>query len=336
MSRGTESLCEPISAQAPCGVTLEDSPIIANLDSFRVFGRISPPTEREPPHDWNDIKRRAVEALAQSKDLRILAYLAAAVIRTDGMQAFVDTLSAAAQWLETLWDTVYPRIDEDALLRRSALNCFADRLAVIDPLRRSALISHPQLGTVSVRDVDIAAGQVTAGENERPSDATQIKTVFDRSPIESVTAALARIADALSAVRRIEVAMVEHVGVEWSPDLEPLTAYLNRAHTIIRDQLKKHPDAATAGVAASAGNGEDKSGLVEHAAAPIGSIQSREDAVRALDAIAVFFRRSEPSSPIPLILERAKRLVSKDFLEILADVAPDALAQAKAAGGIRD
>jgi type VI secretion system protein ImpA len=67
----------------------------------------------------------------------------------------------------------------------------------------------------------------------------------------------------------------------------------------------------------------------------VGAIKSRDDAIRALDAIADFFRRTEPSSPIPLIVERAKRLVSKDFLEVLADVAPEALTQARAAGGLR-
>ena len=39
---------------------------------------------------------------------------------------------------------------------------------------------------------------------------------------------------------------------------------------------------------------------------------------------------------MPLFLERAKRLVAKDFLAILADVAPEAITQAKLAGGIRD
>ena len=66
-----------------------------------------------------------------------------------------------------------------------------------------------------------------------------------------------------------------------------------------------------------------------------GVIKSREDAIRALDAVAEFFRRNEPSSPVPLFCDRAKRLVSKDFLEVLADIAPEALAQARAAGGVR-
>jgi type VI secretion system protein ImpA len=65
-------------------------------------------------------------------------------------------------------------------------------------------------------------------------------------------------------------------------------------------------------------------------------VKSRQDAIRALDAVAAYFRQTEPSSPIPLFLDRAKRLVSKDFLEVLADIAPDALAQARAAGGIKE
>jgi type VI secretion system protein ImpA len=52
--------------------------------------------------------------------------------------------------------------------------------------------------------------------------------------------------------------------------------------------------------------------------------------------VAEYFRRSEPSSPIPLFVERAKRLVAKDFLEVLADVAPEALTVARSAGGLKD
>jgi type VI secretion system protein ImpA len=64
-------------------------------------------------------------------------------------------------------------------------------------------------------------------------------------------------------------------------------------------------------------------------------VKSRQDAMKALDAVADFFKRTEPSSPIPMLVARAKRLVSKDFLEVLADIAPDAVAQARAAGGLK-
>jgi type VI secretion system protein ImpA len=72
------------------------------------------------------------------------------------------------------------------------------------------------------------------------------------------------------------------------------------------------------------------------AAVAVGVITSRQDAIRALDAVAEFFRRNEPSSPIPMFIDRAKRLVSKNFLEVLADIAPDAVSQAMMAGGITE
>ena len=56
----------------------------------------------------------------------------------------------------------------------------------------------------------------------------------------------------------------------------------------------------------------------------------------ALDAVMTFFENTEPSSPVPLFIERAKRLIAKNFLDVLQDIVPDALNAAKAAGGIRD
>ena len=68
----------------------------------------------------------------------------------------------------------------------------------------------------------------------------------------------------------------------------------------------------------------------------VGSIRTRADAMKAMDAIATFFKQNEPSSPVPLFLERAKRLVGKNFLEVLSDVVPDGVAAARAAGGVKD
>ena len=67
-----------------------------------------------------------------------------------------------------------------------------------------------------------------------------------------------------------------------------------------------------------------------------GEIRSREDAIRTLDSVSDFFRRTEPSSPVPLFVDRAKRLIAKDFLEVLTELAPDSVAEMKRVGGIRE
>lgn len=47
-----------------------------------------------------------------------------------------------------------------------------------------------------------------------------------------------------------------------------------------------------------------------------------------LDKIVEYFERYEPSSPVPLLLKRAKKLVDKDFMAILSELAPGGVEQA--------
>lgn len=65
-----------------------------------------------------------------------------------------------------------------------------------------------------------------------------------------------------------------------------------------------------------------------------GEIKNNEDVIRMLDKICDYYAKYEPSSPLPLLLQRAKRLVRKDFLEILKDIAPDGLTQAGRVTGV--
>jgi type VI secretion system protein ImpA len=72
------------------------------------------------------------------------------------------------------------------------------------------------------------------------------------------------------------------------------------------------------------------------AARQSGEIESREDVIRVLDKCCDYYKRYEPSSPIPLLLQRAKRLVSKDFLELVQDLAPGGVSEVKSIGGLPD
>ena len=345
MNAQWEQLLLPISEEHPCGESLEDTDLLGSFDSFRLFGQSRPldappdkndktdkwvPKPAESP-EWVTIRDRALEALRKSKDLRLLALLGTAVLRTDGVPAFSDTLKVASQWLETHWSQVFPLIDEDAVPRRNALNCFADPMAVVDFLRRTALVTSRQHGVFSLRDIDIAAHQLSPGDGDRAVDENQVNAAFASAPL----ADLAQLQDcttaAVAALHDIDAKMRDAAGSEATPGFDPLTAQLTRINQVLRAQIARHPENAAAATA-----GGDAPPASTESAAPDGIVKSRQDAIRALDAVADFFKRTEPSSPIPLFLARAKRLVSKDFLEVLADIAPDAVAQARAAGGLKD
>jgi type VI secretion system protein ImpA len=320
----SQTLVQPITADSPCGESLEESPLLSAFDTFRLFGQAAP---LDPVPDWGEIKNKALEALARSRDLRVLAYLGTAVLRTDGFPAFSDTLGIAAKWLETCWSEVHPQVTEDAIGRRSALNCFADQMAVIDGLRRIPLVSNRVHGTFSLRDIEIATGQIPPKDGEARPDAERIKAAFAAMADEELAGLYDSVVRATAAIKGIEARMRDAAGSDATPDFDALSAQLVKIERTLGAQIALRPGARGA-AGAEAGGDSDAGGAV-------GVIRSRHDAIRALDAVADFFQRTEPSSPIPMFLARAKRLVSKDFLEVLADVAPDAVPQARAAGGLR-
>src|SRR4051794_18789808 len=109
---GEELLLQPIAPDQPCGDNLEDTELLASFDAYRLFGQSQPldapakkdeekrvPKPRESP-EWAEIRDKALEALARSKDLRLLAHLGTALLRTDGVPGFAATLNVASQWLD--------------------------------------------------------------------------------------------------------------------------------------------------------------------------------------------------------------------------------------------
>ncbi|NNM74639.1 ImpA family type VI secretion system protein [Enterovirga aerilata] len=58
-------------------------------------------------------------------------------------------------------------------------------------------------------------------------------------------------------------------------------------------------------------------------ARPLIEVKSRADAASLLDQVSSFYRSAEPSSPIPLLTERARGMIDRDFMTILKDVLPD-------------
>jgi type VI secretion system protein ImpA len=319
-----QTLLEPITADAPCGENLEDTTLMSSFDAFRLFGQSVP---LDPVPDWGEVKASALEALARSKDLRLLAHLAAAVLRTDGLPAFTETLTVAARWLELYWTQTYPQVTEDPVLRRSALNCLADQMAVIDGLRRTPLVSSRQHGSVTLRDLDLAGGELQPREGEARPDQSALAAAFAAMPEDELSGLRAGAAAGLAALKSLDGRMRESAGSEAVPDFGNLSTQLQRIERVLAKE--------TAARSGGSDVPEEASSSQPAAVGAPGAIRSRQDAIRALDAVSEFFRSNEPSSPIPLLVDRAKRLVSKDFLEVLADVAPDALGQARAAGGIR-
>jgi type VI secretion system protein ImpA len=81
-------------------------------------------------------------------------------------------------------------------------------------------------------------------------------------------------------------------------------------------------------------DGDHPSGAtVRTAQATPGTIASRDDALRMLDRVCEWIERNEPSHPAPLLIRRAQRLMTKSFVEIIRDLAPDGMSQVQMLAG---
>jgi type VI secretion system protein ImpA len=320
-------LTEPIGPDDACGKSLDDTQALAALDSQRIFGRLTAP-ESEP--DWRGLRAACLAALADSKDLRVLAHLTAAVIRVDTLANALRIFPLISTWLSRYWDEVYPRIDDDAIMRRNALTFFSDRVGVVDAFRRAPIITDPQLGSFSLRDIDIAHGAMAQPDPDaRTFTADEINAALAAADLESL-ATLSELASAASsALENVEATMLARGGGSVAvPKLDSIEQTVRRLHQVLAPHTSRVPVEAPREAAGSA------PGVAR--AADVGSISSRQDVVRALDAIVSYYRQSEPGSLVPLLAERAKRLVPMNFIEALAELAPEVLDPVKRAVGVRE
>lgn len=151
-------------------------------------------------------------------------------------------------------------------------------------------------------------------------------------PDDELPRTAALLAEALEHAESIDALLGEKLGTS-SPDLSQLTAD-------IRD-LKKFVDAQRARrfpeqqyTDSTGGAPETQSGGTD----PIDQPRSRgiagpDDVVLRIDEICEYYERNEPSSPLPILLKRARRLVGKNFVEIMQDITPGGLSELQTLSG---
>jgi type VI secretion system protein ImpA len=329
-------LLQPITDIAPCGENLEYDAAFGELERVakgkeeRRSGTEVIPAE-EPK--WPEVGEAADGLLERTRDLRVLAYLTHAALNVDGFAGLAAGLQVMHGWVQTFWDTVYPQLDKeddnDPTLRINSLAALDSREGILRTLTRVPLVASRAAGRYSLRDIRLAKGEVAPAAGEKKPDSALIDAAFADCDVAQLGATADAVREASKTLEAIVAVVRERVGAARAPTLANLTKDLRALQVLLTQQLEKR------GVAAAAAPGADGAAQAQGPPPPPpGGIRTREDAIRILDDVSDFFRKNEPSSPVPLLLQRAKRLVSKDFMEILKDLTPNAVSQAEAIGGL--
>lgn len=335
-----DQLLAPVSADEPCGPDLEYDPELAELELAskgkpeQEYGDTV--IEAEEP-EWKVVKRLALSLLQRTKDLRVAVPLGDACLALGDLDGFQDSLSLINTFVTEFWESVHPQLDADDDNDPTArVNAVAALLApggTLKLLRNTPLVRVQGIGQFSFTDVEIAASGHDS--DDLPTEAT-ISGAFLDCNYDTLVATQNAFNAIHDHVTGIENQLSLKVGTSNAVNMAPLSGLINDIRKILSDNLQKR--GANEQEVDETPDDDEVDTTVVGAAPPSkkadGEIRGREDVIRAIDRICEYYEKHEPSSPLPLLLNRAKRLATKSFMEILRDLTPDALGQAESIGGV--
>lgn len=289
-----ERLLAPVSADKPCG---DDLAFSSEIDAIVRARQADDPSLQQgawvtdlKEADWKFVARQCAQLIeTRSKDLQLAVWLAEACVRTAGLRAFGDSLLLTATLCERYWDGLYPLPDEDGVERRIGnLAWLASRIA---PWLRGVPVTEGADGH-ALRDFDVAraqGGEALAkleGARQRTSQAFYTNLMRD---CEHCAAALDRLEKSVDAVLKAD-----------GPSFSAARSGLESLVMFIKPALKE----ALAAPAQVAG-GVVVAAAVQSSSSSAGPLQSRAQALAQLRAVADYFRRTEPHSPVAYLADKA-------------------------------
>ena len=266
-------------------------------DDFRNFSSSS---ERMV---WSKHAGRALSLAQESRDLRAWVWLTRTSICTDGVIGLAAGLQLIADGLEKYWNILPPQhANENDPAERFMMRLSA--LTQIGATHFSCNLDDLRRFGRNFTDLQADLGEMTT--KTQPSPAT--KAAAD---------------EAKEATNRICNIFARGFG----PGRDPLVNF----DTILGKlaAIESRFDASMAQEALPATTPVREP-------ARLALVNSREDVVHSLDLVLNYYRDNEPSSPVPLLVARAKRLVSSSFIDAIKDLAPGGLKDLQTVAGIID
>lgn len=334
-----------------CGSNLEDDSSFQNFffesegTPERFDGQSTVPAE---PPEWRTVKKQALSYMEKTRDLKLISILAQSVLNTEGIVKFEQCLNGLAQLVDEYWNEVFPSLDEDdgdPLERISALGHLSDNTFVINVLKNAPIVQSKVFGKVTLRIIERATDS-SASKSAGDLDISQINAVFKESDDEEITSMFSAIGQSIVHLQNLNNTFIAKAGNDYSVNfdntiktLTHLAASIEKYGNVkIVETIEPQDDEPTSSTIST---GENKvTSNTQNSQNGLSfqdgnfKLSSREDVEHCFDLICAYYTEYEPSSPIPVLINRSKKLVHMDFMDIVKEIMPDALDQITKLGGI--
>ena len=320
-----EQLLKPISAEQPSGADLAFSP---ELDAITLARKFDDPSLDQgewltdvKEADWDFVVKRCADLLEKkSKDLRLAVWLAEAGAKKFRMRGLAEALMVLAGLFERFWvQGLYPESDDDEHGQR--VGNLAWILARIPSLLREMPVTDGNSSRYSLIDFEMARKnpnnadlKLSDLENAKRANTSKFRAEFAADAQACMEAIhqleltsdtrLGKHSPGFSAAREAINTMLHLMPSSSSPVIAPVATF----ELPDNDQGPHHmpPPSQT-----------------QQYAGPPGAIHTRGDAIAQLRAVAEFFRRTEPHSPVSYFADKAANAGEQDLHEWLRSVVKD-------------
>jgi type VI secretion system protein ImpA len=327
-----DELLAPLGDDAPCGPDLEYDPAFLALEEAsrgkpeQQFGDTVIAAEEA---DWRAVFEGARQLAERTRDLRVAVLLARSAARLHGVAGYNDAVALIAGLLERHWDHVYPLLDaddnNDPTMRLNALGPLVDGATGLADFRAASVLGGRS--PLTVRQIELAAGKAEPRSDESvPSQGAILDALAQGQANDGEL--LARLKQPQSELQRIDAVLTDKVGSE-GPDLKPLQLLTRWVANAAAEAEAAASGGEADGASDAGGDGDDGStgGASTTRVGTPGSLRNRDDVIKTLDRVCEWIEKNEPTNPAPLLIRRAQRLMTKNFMDIIRDIAPDGFAQ---------
>lgn len=324
-----------------------------------------------PDVDWSDVLSSGEELAQEGRDLRLLTLLIRGLYAEQGFDGLAVGIEFLKTTIERFWDSLHPekRDRPDAAMavlpRTNALKQLEnDENGLLGDMRFGVVLNQRGIGPIvgddlaraTYSDFDVI-NAAPSGLSQSEKDALITKHAQAANRVKAATRALAAeegeraqgLVSAISAcidhLTALESTFNEAAGFGNAPglSLEELSDFLAGCRKTL-DAAIKATDAGTeppvdepsteTTMSQTASTTAPATGKTTQASSQPGLIRSRRDVEDALDRIVAFYENTEPSSPIPHLARRLRRMVAMDFMELMEEIAPSGLKEFRNVAGV--
>lgn len=310
---------DPLSdGSAPCGEDLEYDNEFLELNKA---AQGKPETQFGPgePPNWRTVRDMSEALLGKTRDLRVSLLWVRAAINLEGFSALPSGLRLLEGLLSNFWEHLHPVPDPDdgdPYARANALAILPEAEGLLGDLRQSVLFDIRGLGELRLRAIEVGLGQLPPKPDEAALTRDQLSQMIASAVIQA-PGLRDQVNAVLSGLSALTALFNQRFGAANAPDLRPLVNLVKAVQGLL-PAMGTHVDGESAGPV-------DGAFAAVGAARLMGNVQSRDDAIRAIDMICEYLDRSEPTNPAQLLLRRARRVINQNFLQLMKELAPDAL-----------